>query len=197
MRIYGSLGSGNCLKVRWTADRLRIPYTWFEIDIDRGESRTSEFLARFPQGQVPAIAFDDGRTLVQSNAIIRYLAKGSALLPTDAYDRAKVDEWLFWEQYSHEPYIAVCRHHMVFRGQPKETREEWRVARGEQALDFLERTLAGRTWLAADRFTVADIALVAYTRMAHEGAFDLAARPHVLSWIGRCESELGLTRAAA
>ena len=196
MKIYGDLGSGNCLKVKWTADWLGLPYSWQPVDITRGESREGGFLAAFPQGQVPAVEFADGRRLAQSNAIIRYLAHGSALLPADPFAAAKVDEWLFWEQYSHEPYIAVCRFHMVYKREPKETREAWRVARGEAALDLMERHLRANDWLAGPRMTVADIALLAYTRLAHEGGFDLATRAHVKSWIARGENELNLAFAA-
>jgi glutathione S-transferase len=148
-------------------------------------------------GQVPVIELDDGRTLAQSNAILLYLAEGSGLLPADAFLRAKVHELLFWEQYSHEPYIAVCRFCMLYLGKPSEAREAWRVERGEQALDLMERLLEGRDWLAGDGLTIADIALVAYTRLAHEGGFDLAPQPNLRVWIKRCEEALGLDSAAA
>lgn len=196
MKIYGDLGSGNCLKVKYTADRLGLAYTWMPIDIMKGESRTAAFLAKFPQGQVPAVELDDGRTLAQSNAIIRYLARGSPLLPADGFAQAKIDELLFWEQYSHEPYIAVCRYHMVYLGRPKAAREPQKVERGEAALDFMERMLAGRRWSVGDGLTIADIALLAYTRLAHEGGFDLSVRKNVRGWIARCEGELGLAPAA-
>jgi glutathione S-transferase len=196
MIIHGDLASGNCLKVKYTADHLRLPYRWVSVDITKGESRTPEFLARNPQGQVPTVELADGRVLAQSNAIIRYLARGSALLPDDdAFAQAKIDELLFWEQYSHEPYIAVCRFHMRYLGRPKETRDQARVERGEAALDLMEKLLAGRDWLVGPAMTVADIALVAYTRLAHEGGFDLALRAAVRAWIARCEQALGLQAA--
>jgi len=194
MKIYGDLKSGNCLKVKWTADHLSLPYTWVPVDIMEGESRTPVFLARFPQGQVPAIELDDGRTLAQSNAIIRYLARGSSLLPDDPFTQAKIDEWLFWEQYSHEPYIAVCRFHMLYLKRPKEAREAWRAERGEKALDLMDAHLKNRAWLVGKRLTIADIALVAYTRVADEGGFDLTSRPNVTAWVERCEAALNLTR---
>ncbi|MBV1694466.1 MAG: glutathione S-transferase family protein [Hyphomicrobiales bacterium] len=190
MQIYGDLKSGNCLKVKWTADLLGLRYTWRSIDIMKGESRTAGYLAKFPQGQVPAVEFDDGRTLAQSNAIIRYLARGSRLLPDEAFTQAKIDEWLFWEQYSHEPYVATCRFHMLYLGKPKETRDPAKVERGEKALDHMERMLAGRSFLVGDTLTIADIALYAYTHVAHEGGFDLAPRPHVRAWLARCQTEL-------
>jgi glutathione S-transferase len=192
MRIFGDSISGNCLKVKWTADLLGLPYTWAQVDIMKGETRTPAFLAKFPQGQVPAVAFDDGRSLAQSNAIIRYLAHGSRLLPEDRFAQAQVDEWLFWEQYSHEPYIATTRFHVLYQGRPLSERDAWRVERGQKALDFMEGRLAGRTWLLGDAFSIADIALVAYTRMAGDGGFDLGPRPNVRAWIARCETELKL-----
>ena len=192
MKIYGDGNSGNCLKVKYTAAYLGLDYQWIPVDITQGESRTPDFLRMNPQGQVPVIELGDGRCLAQSNAIIRYLARGSALLPEDPYLQAKVDEWLFWEQYSHEPYIAVCRSHMLYQGKPRESRDSWRVERGEQALDHMENHLAGRQWLAGDTFTIADIALLAYTRVAHEGGFDLDIHQHVRQWIQDCERLLSL-----
>jgi len=193
MKIYGDAISGNCLKVKWTADALGLPYTWVPIDIMKGESRVPAYLEKFPHGQVPAVELADGRTLGQSNAIIRYLARGSRLLPDDAYAQAKVDEWLFWEQYSHEPYVAVCRFHMKYLGRPKEDREAWRVERGEKALDLVEHQLrGGRDYLAGSAATIADISVLAYTRLAHEGGFDLAARPGIRKWIARCEADLAI-----
>jgi glutathione S-transferase len=192
MRIHGDLASGNCLKVKYAADRLGLAYDWVPVDILKGGSRTAEFLALNPMGQVPVVELDDGRALGQSNAILQYLADGSDLMPDDPFARAKVAEWLFWEQYSHEPYIAVCRFHMVYNGEPKETREAWRVTRGEAALDALERALADRGFLVGDTLTIADIALLPYTRLADEGGFDLDPRPALRSWIARCESLLDL-----
>lgn len=192
MKIYGDMVSGNCLKAKYTADYLGIPYEWVAVDILAGESRSADYLAINPAGQVPALVLDDGRVLAQSNAIIQYLAEGSSLLPSDRYQRGQVNEMLFWEQYSHEPYIAVCRFVMKYLGKPADQREDWRVARGEAALDYMDRRLGMRRWLAADQFTVADIALLAYTRLAPEGGFELAARGNLVEWISRCEAELGL-----
>ena len=195
MRVYGDLNSGNCLKVRYTADHLGLAYAWVDVDITKGESRTEGYLAKSPMGQVPMVEFADGRTLAQSNAIIRYLARGSALLPEDPYLQAKVDEVLFWEQNTHEPLIATTRYHMVYLGRSLDEREAWRVERGERALDLMERMLDGRTFLVGDTLTVADIALLAYTRLAHEGGFDLAPRPGIRAWIARCEGLLDLQPA--
>ena len=195
MKIYGDLASGNCLKVKYLADHLGLTYDWQPVDILKSESRTADFLAMNPMGQVPTVVLDDGRALAQSNAILLYLAEGSALLPSDPYERAKVAELLFWEQYSHEPYVAVCRFQMHYLGKAKEEREAWRVERGEQALDVLEGALARRDWLVGEGLTIADIALLAYTRVAHEGGFDLAPRRNVSAWIARCETALGLDPA--
>jgi len=192
VKIYGDLASGNCLKVKYTADYLGIPYEWMAVDIMKDESRTAEFLAINPAGQVPTLVLDDGRALAQSNAILLYLAEDSLLIPSDPYQRARVNELLFWEQYSHEPYIAVCRFHMVYLGRSKESREAWRVERGEQALVLMEKMLDGQDWFVGDRMTVADISLLAYTRLAPEGGFDMTALPRVNAWIARCEETLGL-----
>jgi glutathione S-transferase len=196
MRIYGDLNSGNCLKVKYVADHLGLAYAWVDVHITKGESRTPDFLAKSPMGQVPVVELEDGRCLAQSNAIIRYLARGSALLPDDAFTQAKIDELLFWEQYSHEPFVATTRYHVVYLGRALDEREAWRVERGEKALDLMERMIAGRDWFVGDALSIADIALVAYTRLAHEGGFDLQARPGVRRWIARCEGALNLQPAA-
>jgi len=192
MQIFGDLGSGNCLKVKYTADYLRLPYTWLDVDILKGETHTPQFLAKFPMGRIPAVEFDDGRRLAESNAIVRYLARGSALLPEDGFAQAKIDELLFWEQYSHEPYVATTRYHIVYLKRSLDQREAWRVERGEAALDLMEQMLSERSWLVGDAMTVADIALLPYTRLAHQGGFDLAARRNLRLWIARCENSLGL-----
>ena len=192
MKIFGDLMSGNCLKVKYTADYLGLAYQWIAVDILNNETRTAEFLKINPQAQVPVIQFADGRCLAQSNAIIRSLARETPLLPEDAFQQAKVDEWLFWEQYSHEPYIAVCRFHMVYQKKSKESREPWRVERGEKALNYMEQHLKVRNWLVGEMMTVADVALLAYTRVATEGGFDLPSRPQLSAWINRCERTLGL-----
>lgn len=192
MKVYGDSISGNCLKVKYTADYLGLDYEWVATDIMAGETRTAEYLAMSPAGQVPLLLLDDGRPLAQSNAIIGYLAAGSSLIPEDAYLRAKVDEWLFWEQYSHEPYVAVCRFVMRYQGKGKEEREPWRVERGEAALDLMDAWLAGRDWFVGGDLSIADIALLAYTRLAHEGGFELSGRAAVGAWIDRCEASLGI-----
>jgi glutathione S-transferase len=195
MKIYGDLNSGNCLKVKWVCDRLARPYDWIDVDTLKGESRTSGFLELNPWGQVPTVVFDDGRTLAQSNAIIRYLARDSALIPADAYAAAQMDAWMFWEQNSHEPFVAVCRFHMVYLGKPVSALDPNLVKRGYAALDQMERHLAGADFLVAGALSLADIALLAYTRLAHEGGFDLAPYGAIRRWIGNAEAELGLAPA--
>ena len=216
IRIYGDLNSGNCLKVKYLCDHLGLPYCWVPVDIMKGETRSPDFLARNPMGQVPVIELmddverhGDGRArdrgcegareaerhgpfLAQSNAILLHLAEGSPLLPGAGFKRAKITEWLFWEQYSHEPYIAVCRFHMVYEGRAASEREAWRVARGEAALARMDRHLDQRDWLVDGDFSIADIALLAYSRLAPEGGFDLSPLPALRRWITRSEQRLGL-----
>ncbi|MFT4251677.1 MAG: glutathione S-transferase family protein [Caulobacter sp.] len=192
LRIFGDGKSGNCLKVKWTAEQLRLPYEWIEVDILEGESRTPEFLAMNPAGQVPTVILEDGRPLAQSNAILLHLAEGSALTPADPYLKARMYEWLFWEQYSHEPYVAVARFQVAYMGKPVESLDAKIVERGHAALARLETALSGGGFLVGDRLTLADIALVAYTRVAHEGGFDLSRYPAVKAWVGRVEAALGI-----
>jgi glutathione S-transferase len=190
MKIYGDSISGNCLKVKWVADALGRTYQWIETDILAGQSRTPEFLALNPAGQVPMVVLDDGRPLAQSNAIILHLAEGSDLIPADAYDRARMLEWMFWEQYSHEPYIAVARFRMVYQGQAVSDLDPGLVARGWAALGRMEAALATSPYLAGEALSLADVALVAYTRMSHEGGFGLENHPAIRGWIGRVERAL-------
>ena len=195
MKIYGDSNSGNCLKVKWVCDRLALPCAWIETDTLKGETRKPAFLKLNSAGQVPVVEFDDGRTLAQSNAIIRYLARGSDLIPADAFAAAKMDEWLFWEQYSHEPYIAVCRFQMVYLGKAGSDLDPDKVARGYAALARMEHELAATRFLVGDRLSLADIALLAYTRVAHQGGFKLDAYASVRRWIGEVERSLGLSPA--
>lgn len=192
LRIYGDSRSGNCLKVKWTSEYLDIPYEWLEVDVMTGATRTPKFLGMNPAGQVPAVILSDGRPLAQSNAIILHLAEGSNLIPTDPYARAKMLEWMFWEQYSHEPTIAVVRFQVAFLGKSRDEIEPRLIERGEAALARMEQALAASTFLVGDTPTLADIALVAYTRVAHEGGFDLADYPVVKAWVARVEDALGI-----
>ena len=195
MKIYGDTNSGNCLKVKWVCDHLALPYVWVAIDTLKQETRTQEFLNLNDAGQVPVVAFDDGRTLAQSNAIIRHLARGSDLIPTDAFAQAKMDEWLFWEQYSHEPYIAVCRFLMFYLGKPASDLDPDKVKRGYAALARMEHQLATTPFLVGDAVSLADVSLLAYTRLAHEGGFHLDGYAALRRWIGETEKVLGLASA--
>ncbi|WP_396594478.1 glutathione S-transferase family protein [Brevundimonas sp. R86498] len=187
--LHGDIRSGNCLKVKWMLDLLGREYRWVEVDILAGDSRTSTFLSLNPAGQVPTLVLEDGRALAQSNAILVHLAESSRWIPTDAWERAKMFEWLFWEQYSHEPYVAVARFQRAYLGWSPDRIESRLMERGHAALARMEAALAGDTWLAGGTGpTLADLALVAYTRVAHEGGFDLAAYPGVRDWIARTEA---------
>jgi len=192
MKIHGDSNSGNCLKVKWVCDALALPYDWIDVDTLKGETRTARFLKLNGAGQVPAVEFDDGRALAQSNAIIRYLARDSDLVPKDAFDAAKMDEWLFWEQYSHEPYVAVCRFHMKYLGRPASDLDPDKVKRGYAALARMEHQLAATRFLVGDDLTLADVSLLAYTRLAHEGGFHLDGYASLRRWIGEAERSLGL-----
>lgn len=193
IRIFGDSISGNCQKVKWVAARLSIPHEWIEIDILKGETRTDEFLAINPFGQVPVIQFDDGRTLAQSNAIILHLAEGSDLIPDDAFERAKMLEWMFWEQYSHEPVIAVRRFQKLYLGMLDDEIDPDLLAKGRRALGRMEMALISSDWIAGgETITLADLSLLAYTRLAHEGGFNINDFPAVHAWVARCELELGL-----
>ena len=197
MRIYGDSKSGNCLKVKWVCDFLHKPYAWTEIDTLKGETRTAEFLKLNPAGQVPTVVFDDGRSLAQSNAIIRYLAHGSDLVPRDPFAAAKMDEWLFWEQYSHEPYIAVCRFQMAYLGKSVGELDPDKVKRGYAALARMEAQLHKTSFLVDDAVSLADVALLAYTRVAHEGSFHLEGYSALRRWIVACEDRLKLSHVSS
>ncbi len=194
--IYGDSVSGNCLKGKYVCDLLDIPYEWIETSVQKQETRTPRFLALNPVGQVPLAVLPDGRKLAQSNAIMLYLAEGSRLIPEDKYARAKMYEWLFWEQYNHEPNIASRR---FLVGYLKKEPPPHMLPRGEAALAHMDQQLKQVPYLVGDALTLADIGLIAYTRVAEEGGFELAKYPAVQAWIARVERDLGLdpvTKAA-
>jgi glutathione S-transferase len=196
LTLYGDRISGNCLKVKWIADRLGLAYDWVDIDVLAGEARTPAFLALNPAGQVPTVVLGDGRTLAQSNAILLHLAEGSDLIPADAYDRARMFEWMFWEQYTHEPAIAVRRFQKAYLKKPDAEIDPALMVRGCAALARMEAALASSAgWLAGERLSLADVALVAYTRLAPEGGFDLADYPGVQAWVARVEAALPISAA--
>jgi len=190
MRLYDYLPSGNGYKVRLVLHQLEIPCERIELDIETGATRTPEFLALNRNGRIPLLVLDDGTALAESNAIQCYLAEGTPLLPGDRVARAQAFQWMFFEQYSHEPYIAVVRH-WSHTGEAARKPEEVaaRRVRGYEALDVMDAELATRDWFAADAYTVADIALYAYTHVAHEGGFDLEPYPHVRTWLDRVRDQ--------
>lgn len=192
LTVYGDIRSGNCLKVRWLLDRMELDYQWIETDVLSGATRSPEFLKMNPAGQLPTAVLADGRALAQSNAILVHMGEGSAWIPGDPFDRARMFEWLFWEQYSHEPYIAVARFQRTLGGRSAAEIEPRLMERGYAALDRMEAALAEGDWLAGDGPTLADLALVAYTRAAPEGGFDLEPYPCVRAWIGRVEAVFGI-----
>lgn len=197
LTLYGDSISGNCLKALWTADLLGIGYDWVEIDILQGGTQTEDFLALNPVGQVPLARWPDGRVLPQSNAIILHLAEeaGSDLIPSDSFRRAQMMSWLFWEQYSHETAIAVRRFQKHYLKKPDSEIDPSLLAKGRRALGVMEMQLTYTDWLVGERITLADIALVAYTRVAHEGGFELSEFPSVERWVSRTESALGIPHA--
>ena len=190
--LYQQHDSGNCYKVRLVLRHLGVPFRTVAVSSFDGSTRQPEFLAKNPIGKVPTIALDDGRFLAESNAIPLFFAEGTALLPADRYDRAKTYEWLFFEQYVHEPAIAVRRALSVYperRGEAAPERMAQLLDAGNRALAVLERRLAGADWLAGDAFSVADISLYAYTHMAGDGGYDLAAFPAVGRWLARIAAQ--------
>lgn len=197
LTLYGDSISGNCLKCKWTAEYVGIPYEWVETSVLKQETRTPEFLATInPVGQVPVAHWPGGRSLAQSNAIVLYLARDSALIPSDPFEQAQMHSWMFWEQYSHEPAIAVRRFHQHFLKTPNHDKDGELLAKGHKALSLLELQLQHSVWLVGDAISCADVALVAYTRVAHEGGYDLSEYPAVQAWVGRVEKQLGITPAA-
>ncbi len=195
LTLYGDSISGNCQKPRWTADYLDIDHDWVEVDILNGGTQSEEFLSLNPVGQVPIARWPDGRVLPQSNAIMLYLAEGSNLIPEDTFQRAQMNSWLFWEQYSHETSIAVRRFKKHYLKLPDEEIDPQLMVKGRRALGVMEMQLTWTDWLVGETLSCADIALVAYTRVAHEGGFDIAEFPNVERWVSRVEGALSIGHA--
>ena len=185
--------SGNCYKVRLTARQLGIAITLEDYPVNGSKTRNPEFLAKNPNGRVPLLELEDGECLAESNAIISYLAEGSALIPRDSWARATMLQWMFFEQYSHEPYVAVARFLLAWaRPEVLKQRQDSipeLQAKGNAALGVMEMHLAKRLWFAGDSYSLADIALYGYTHVAHEGGFDLSGYPAVAAWLKRVVSE--------
>jgi len=191
LKLYDFLPSGNDYKVRLLLTQLGIPFKRVNIDITKGESRTPEFLAKNPNGRVPLLELEDGRFLPESNAILFYLAEESDFLPSDRFKRAQVLQWLFFEQYSHEPYIATSRYIITILGQAEKYRNllDEKREKGYAALRVMEQHLSDRLFFVADCYSIADISLYAYTHVAHEGGFDLSSFAKVQSWLERVQAQ--------
>jgi glutathione S-transferase len=193
LRVYGDVYSGNCYKAKLLLSHLNLPHEWIHVDILRKETRTPQFLAKNPNGKIPVLEIDGGVFLAESNAIIHYLAAGTPYLPAERLEHARVLQWLFFEQYSHEPNIATARYIVRYLGRPaeEEQRLQQRMAPGYRALDVMEQHLATQQFLVGERYTIADIALYAYTHVAHEGGFDLSGYTNIRSWLGRVKRQPG------
>ena len=193
MKIYGDNKSGNCYKIKLLASLLALEYEWIHIDIMSGESESAQFLLMNPNGKIPLLELDDGRFISESNAILNYLAAGSAFVPADNYHKARVLQWQFFEQYSHEPYIAVARFIAKYLGLPADRKSEYESKQlgGHKALAVMEVQLQKTPFLIGDSLTIADISLYGYTHVADEGGFDLTTYPGIQSWLERVRSQPG------
>ncbi|HWD76473.1 MAG TPA: glutathione S-transferase family protein [Solirubrobacteraceae bacterium] len=191
MLLYDSAVSGNCYKVRLLLAQLGIGFERRELSVFDRSDRPEVLGGLNPALRVPTLVLDDGRTLAESNAILYYFAEGTEYLPTDAFERAQVLQWLFFEQYDHEPNIAVVRFWELADIHPQTAELEAKRRAGDRALQALERHLADRRFLVADRYTIADIALYAYTHVAPEGGFSLHSLPAVRNWLARVEAQPG------
>jgi glutathione S-transferase len=193
LRLYDFPDSGNGYKVRLLLAQLGIPYEYVEIDILAGKSRTPEFLAKNINGRIPVLELEDGRHLAESNAILFFLAEGTPFLPEERWAKAQVMQWMFFEQYSHEPNIATSRfwlRHSEFDSH-KRRRYAEKIKDGTAALQVMEQHLSANSFFVGERYTIADIALYAYTHVADEGGFDLSPFPAIRRWLDRVRSQPG------
>lgn len=190
LKVYGDYRSGNCYKVKLMLHLLGREYQWLPIDILKGETQTAEFLAKNPNGKIPVLELEDGTFLWESNAILNFLADGSEFIPAEPRLRTQMLQWQFFEQYSHEPYVAVARFIQLYQGLPEARRAEYENCHkgGYKAFKVMEQQLQRTPYLVGEQFTLADIALYAYTHVAHEGGFDLAAYPAINAWLARVAS---------
>lgn len=193
MKVYGDINSGNCYKIKLLLSLLDAPHEWVHVDILKGDSRSPEFLAKNPNGKIPVLELPDGRCLSESNAILNFLAAGTSFLPEDRFELAKVQQWQFFEQYSHEPYIAVARYIARYLGMPESRKAEYesKQAGGHRALAVMDSHLKQFPYFVGGSLTTADIALYGYTHVAHEGGFDLGGYPSVQTWLGRVARQKG------
>ena len=189
MKIYGDIYSGNCYKLKLICALLDIDHEWIPVDIMRGETRADSFLALNPNGQIPVCVTDDGDVLTESNAILYYLARDSDFWPQGRLAQTRVLEWQFFEQYTHEPAIAVARFIKLYQGMPDARRQEYetKLKSGRRALELMERHLQDRSFLVDERCSIADISLFAYTHVAEEGGFDLSLYPAIQDWVSRVQ----------
>mgnify|MGYP003136895803 FL=1 len=187
MKIYGDTQSGNCYKVQLVCQLLNIDHQWIDVDILAGDTKSDDFLKKNPNGKIPLLELDSGETLSESNAIINYLAFGSDLYPNDRLAQARVLQWQFFEQYSHEPFIAVARFINKYLGLPADKADEYAAKQtgGHKALHVMEQQLAQTPFLTGEKVTTADISLYAYTHVADEGGFELEAYPAIRAWLDR------------
>jgi glutathione S-transferase len=185
VKIYGDIRSGNCYKLALLCRQLNIPFEWVPVDVLSGETRKAGFLEKNPNGRIPVVQLDDGRYLSESDAIMCYLAEGSKMLPVDPFTRARVLQWLFFEQYSHEPYIAVSIFIVKYLRNPADRQLDLAAKRkpGYAALGVMDEQLAKTDFLVGDVYTIADVALYAYTHRADQGGFDLEDFPNVRRWL--------------
>ena len=190
LKIYGDSRSGNCYKLQLLCSEMGVDYDWQEVDILAGDTRTPYFLAMNANGRIPLLVLPDGRYLAESNAILSYLADGSEFFTGDAFGRAEVLQWMFFEQYSHEPNIATARFITQYLGNPpdKQVTLKDKIAAGYKALDVMEQQLLRHDYISGDTYNIADIALFAYTHVADEGGFDLGPYPAIRDWIGRIKA---------
>jgi glutathione S-transferase len=191
LKVYGDHNSGNCYKVKLLLTQLAQPFQWANVDILKHESRTPEYLEKNPNGKIPLLEIEPGIYLAESNAILHYLSAGTPLLPSDRLLHAQVLQWLFFEQYSHEPYIATARYIVRYLGSPPDYAKTLaqRRAPGYAALDVMEGHLATRPFFVGARYTIADIALYACTHVAHEGGFELSRYKSVNAWLERVRNQ--------
>lgn len=192
-KVYGDYNSGNCYKVKLMLSLLGVAYEWVPVDILGGETQTQAFLAKNPNGKIPVLELEDGTCLWESNAILNFLADGSAYLPSEPRLRTQVLQWQFFEQYSHEPSIAVARFIEFYLGLPPERADEYRALQksGYRALAVMEQQLKRTPFLVGDTFSIADIALYAYTHVAHQGGFDLTPYPGIVQWLHKVREQPG------
>ncbi len=190
VKVYGDYRSGNCYKVKLLLSLLGLSCEWVPVDILKGETQTPEFLAKNPNGKIPVLELEDGTCLWESNAILNFLAQGSEFLCSEPRLATQVLQWQFFEQYSHEPYVAVARFIQLYQGLPEARRAEYENCHraGYKALDVMEHQLQRTPYLVGEQYTIADITLYAYTHVAHEGGFDLSGYPAINAWMARVAS---------